>query len=130
MIVVDASALVEVLLHGPKAESVARILFAAGQTMHAPHLIDIEVAHVLRRYAMRGDIASGRSVTALSDLTSLRLKRYPHKVFLPRIWELRNNLSAYDAVYVSLAEVLDAPLITCDRRLAGAAGHDALIEVM
>jgi predicted nucleic acid-binding protein len=58
------------------------------------------------------------------------LKRYPHKVFLPRIWELRNNLSAYDAVYVSLAEVLDAPLITCDRRLAGAAGHDALIEVM
>lgn len=130
MIVVDASALLETLLRTPAAEAVDARLFAAGETLHAPHLIDVEVAQVIRRYAAAGEIDAARGRAALVDLHDLSLRRYPHTVFLPRIWELRNNFTAYDAAYVALAEALDAPLLTRDRRLAGASGHQARIEVM
>lgn len=130
MIVVDASVLLEALLRTPGAKAAEARLFAPRQTLHAPHLLDVEMAHVIRRYAARGQIADHRGETALADLTDIPLRRYPHKVLLPRIWELRNNLTAYDAAYVALAEALDAPLLTCDRRLAAAAGHRAQIELV
>lgn len=105
-------------------------LFTAGQTLHAPHLLDVEVAQVIRRYALSGEIDRARGGLALADLADLPLRRYPHDFLLPRIWDLRNNLTAYDAAYVALAEALDAPLLTRDRRLAAAAGHRARIELV
>ena len=130
MIVVDASTLVEVLLRTPAAQPIEARLLAAGQVLHAPHLLDIEVAHALRRYAISGQIDAERGRAALDILAGLPLNRYPHRFLLPRIWDLRNNLSAYDAAYVALAETLDAPLITRDHRLAGASGHRARIELV
>ncbi len=130
MIVVDASALLEVLLQTPASEKVAERLFDPGETLHAPHLLDLEIAQVLRRYTLSGEMQSKRSDQALADLADLGLNRYPHDVFLPRIWALRRNLTAYDAAYVALAEALDAPLITRDAVLAGAPGHVAHIELI
>jgi predicted nucleic acid-binding protein len=85
VIVVDASAVLEVLLRTPVAPAVEQRLFAAGETLHAPHLIDIEVAHVLRRYAAAGDMRAERGRAALEDLADLSLRRYPHDVLLPRV---------------------------------------------
>jgi len=130
MIVVDASALLEPLLRSSEAEPVARRLFDSGETLHAPHLLDIEVTQVVRRYVAGGEIDETRGSAALAILSDLPLRRYPHGTLLPRIWALRNNLTAYDAAYVALAEALDAPLITRDRRLAGASGHQARIELI
>ncbi len=105
-------------------------LFDPDETLHAPHLIDVEVAQVLRRYAATGQIDPERCRAALTDLGAFSLRRYPHDFLLPRIWELRDNLTAYDAAYVALAEALDAPLLTRDRRLAAAPGHDARVELV
>jgi predicted nucleic acid-binding protein len=130
LIVVDASALLEVLLRTPAARAVERRLFDAGESLHAPHLIDLEAAQVLRRYAAAGQITAERGRTALDDLAALGVRRYPHDWLLVRIWQLRDNLTAYDAVYVALSEALDAPLLTRDRRLAAAAGHRAQVELV
>jgi len=130
VIVVDASALLETLLRTPAAEAVEKRLFAARETLHAPHLLDVEVAQVIRRYAAIGEIDAERGHAALVDLGDFPLRRYPHGLLLPRVWELRHNLTAYDAVYVALAETLDAPLLTRDRRLAAASGHDARVELV
>jgi predicted nucleic acid-binding protein len=129
VIVVDASALLEALLRTPAAKAVEDRLFAPGRTLHAPHLLDVEIAQVIRRYAALGEIDAVRGRTALADLADLPIRRYPHDMLLPRIWELRNNLTAYDAAYVALAEALEAPLLTRDRRLAAAAGHRAQVEL-
>ena len=130
MIVVDASALLEALLRTPAASAVERQLFASGETLHAPHLIDVEIAQVLRRYAIADEIDGERGRAALVDLADFPLRRYPHDFLLPRVWALRNNLSAYDAVYVVLAEALDARLLTRDQRLAAAAGHQARVQLV
>jgi predicted nucleic acid-binding protein len=130
MIVVDASAMIEVLLRTPAAAAVDARLFEPGETLHAPHLLDVEVAQVVRRYVANGDVDADRGREALDDLAALRLRRYPHDLLLPRIWALRHNLTAYDAAYVALAEALDAPLLTRDRRLAAAAGVSARIELI
>ncbi len=130
MIVLDASAVLEVLLRTPAAASVEERMFRPGETLHAPHLLDVEVAQVLRRYESVRQIAPERGREALADLSDLDLHRYPHDVLLPRVWELRHNLTAYDAVYVALAEALDARLLTRDQRLAGAAGHRARIDLV
>ena len=130
MIVVDASAVLEALLRTPAAAAVEDRLFGARTTLHAPHLLDVEVAQVLRRYAATGDIDVTRGRAALADLADLPLRRYPHHLLLPRAWDLRNNVTAYDAVYIALAEALDAPLVTRDRRLAAAAGHHVKIELV
>jgi predicted nucleic acid-binding protein len=122
LIVLDASVVLEVLLQTPAAARVSRRIFASGETLHAPHLLDVEIAHVLRRYAGSGVITSERGAEALSDLADLPLERYPHYVLLPRIWQLRHNLTAYDATYLALAEALDAPLLTRDRALTSARG--------
>jgi predicted nucleic acid-binding protein len=130
MIVVDASAMIETLLRTPAAAAVDARLFAPGETLHAPHLLDVEVAQVVRRYVANGEIDADRGRDALDDLADLRLRRYPHDLLLPRIWELRHNLTAYDAAYVALAEALAAPLLTRDRRLTAAAGVRARIELI
>jgi len=130
MIVVDASAMIEVLLRTPAAAAVDARLFEPGETLHAPHLLDVEVAQVVRRYVANGDIDADRGREALDDLAALRLRRYPHDLLLQRIWALRHNLTAYDAAYVALAEALEAPLLTRDRRLAAAAGVSARIELI
>lgn len=122
MIVVDASAVLEILLRTPAAVDVEARFFRAGETLHAPHLLDVEVAQVLRRYAVRGRLTDARGREALQDLADLPLARYPHEVLLPRVWQLRANLTAYDATYVALAEALGARLVTRDARIAGAPG--------
>ena len=120
MIVIDASAALEALLRTAVGRVVETRIFQAGETLNAPHLLDLEVAQVLRRLAAARRIEAQRCREILDDLAHLRLLRYPHDVLLPRVWELRNNVTAYDAVYVALAEFLDARLVTCDRRLASA----------
>jgi predicted nucleic acid-binding protein len=130
VIVVDASALLEVLLRTTNATAVEERLLVQWQTLHAPHLIDVEVAQVVRRYAASGEIDHERGKAALADLADLPLRRYSHDVLLPRIWELRNTVTAYDGAYVALAEALGAPLLTRDRRLANATGHRARVELV
>ena len=97
--------------------------------MHIPHLFDVEVLHVLRRHCLRGDLSEEQSQLILNLLHEIKAVRYPHAPLAARIWELRGNLSAYDAVYVALAEVLDAPLVTMDARLAHAPGIRAEVEL-
>lgn len=130
MIVVDTSAVLEVLLRTPSAAIVEERLFRPAETLHAPHLIDIEVAQVLRRYTLSGEVDAERCRMALADLADFPLARYPHDFLLPRMWELRHNLTAYDAAYVALAEALDAPLLTRDQRIAQSAGHRARVELV
>ncbi len=130
MIVVDASAMLEVLLATPAALGLEDRLFAPRETLHAPHLLDLEVAQVLRRYCHTGEAEPERAQEALADLAGLGVIRYPHDVFLPRVWELRHNVTAYDAAYIALAEELSAPLLTGDKRLAAAPGHHAVIELI
>lgn len=130
MIVVDASALLEVLLRTRLGTSVESQLFEARQTLHAPHLLDVEVAQVLRRLVLAKEIDAARAQAALDDFLAFPIRRYPHDVLLPRVWFLRSNFSAYDAVYVALADVLDAPLLTHDRRLATAARHHVRVDLV
>jgi predicted nucleic acid-binding protein len=129
VIVVDASAAIELLLNTAAGVRISARLLSSGETLHAPHLIDLEVAQVFRRYARSGELDAGRGAQALEDLADLAINRYPHDVFLPRIWELRHSVTAYDAVYIALAEALDAPLVTRDAALASAA-HRARVEVV
>ena len=130
MIVVDASVAIELLLRSPAAGPIEARVFALGETLHAPHLLDLEVAQVVRRYWRSGEIKAERGRQALEDLLDLPIVRYPHDVLLTRVWELRQNVTAYDAAYLALAEALAAPLLTCDGRLASAPGHHARVEVM
>lgn len=129
MIVVDASAMLEVLLRTPAAGAVEARLFG-GETLHAPHLLDLEVAQVIRRYERGGDLTARRGREALEDFGGFRIERYPHFPFLMRVWSLRANATAYDACYLALAEALDAPLLTRDGRLASVPGHSAKVEVV
>jgi predicted nucleic acid-binding protein len=130
VIVVDASALLEVLLNTSASAPIADRLFGSDETLHAPHLIDLEIAQVLRRYAASGTLTADRGAQALQDLTDFPLLRYPHDLLLPRIWDLRHNLTAYDAAYIALAEALDAPLLTRDAALAVSRGHAATVELL
>jgi predicted nucleic acid-binding protein len=129
MIVLDASAAVDWLLQTPAGQHIENRIYSRNETLHAPHLLDLEVTQVLRRLVRQGVLAGRRADEALRDLLDLRLNRYAHLVFLPRIWELRHHLSAYDAAYVVLAEQLGAALVTRDRRLASSVGHAAAVEV-
>lgn len=130
MIVVDASAVIEVLLRSERAARIEERILSAGETLHAPHLLDLEVAQVLRRYCASGEIEPERAEEAMDDLAAFPITRYPHNLFLRRIWELRDNMTACDAIYVALAEALSVPLVTCDARLASAPGHSAEIELV
>ena len=130
MIVVDASVIIELLLRTEAAEKIEDRLLSQVRSLCAPHLLDLEVSQVLRRYTATGDIAAERGLEALRDLGDLPIYRYPHSFLLERVWELRHNITAYDAAYISLAESLPAPLITRDVRLSTAPGHRAQIELV
>lgn len=130
MIVVDASAVLDLLLRAEGVEAIEERLLAPGTSLHAPHLLDLEVAQALRRFERTGELAPARARQALADLDILPLHRHPHDGLLGRIWELRHAMTAYDAAYVALAEGLGAPLVTRDRRLAQARGHRARMEVV
>lgn len=130
MIVLDASAAVEVILNLPRAASEVRARLArTGETLHVPHLFDLEVVAAIRRHALRGALSEGRTRRALDALDDLRATRYSHVPLRPRIWELRENVTPYDAAYVALSEALPAPLVTVDAALAGAAGARAKVEL-
>jgi predicted nucleic acid-binding protein len=131
VIIVDASAVADLLLRTPRGIRVAeRLLRSEEETLHAPHLLDIEVVHAIRRYVLAGKLSTERAQHALDDLMTLPLSRYPHTELLSRVWELRSSLTAYDAVYAALAEVLGAQIVTTDGRLSRAHGHDAGIELI
>jgi predicted nucleic acid-binding protein len=129
LIIVDASAMLEVLLRTRTGGRIEDRLLGQGESLHAPHLLDVEVAQVLRRYAAAGDLSPDRGLEALADLADFPVNRYAHDMLLPRIWELRHNVTAYDAAYLALAEILDAPLVTCDAKLGSAPRHTARVEV-
>jgi predicted nucleic acid-binding protein len=128
VLVVDTSAVLEALAARNPAPGLVERLAADGD-LHGPHLIDTEVLHALRRMSIRREISDERAADARSDFAEMALIRYPHQPLNDRVWELRHNLTAYDATCVALAETLAAPLITCDARIASASGHGAYIEL-
>jgi len=133
MLVVDASAIAELVLARPAAEEIERHIAAHRYAMHAPQLLDIEVLSALRRVVASGEASSLRAAEAVTDLLDLPVERYPHDGLVPRAWELRDNFSAYDAVYLALAEALlegGVPLLTADTRLARAVGQHSDVEVL
>lgn len=125
----DASAVAELLLGRPLARAVEAYVFDSESGAQAPDLLNVEILHVLRRHERRGVIDPERSRAAISDLSDLPITRYPTIALVERAWALRANLTAYDAMYVALAEALDAPLVTADARLASAARAHTHIEV-
>jgi predicted nucleic acid-binding protein len=127
--VVDASAVIEVLLRTPSAPLIEGRLLGVGQ-LHAPYLIDVEVTQALRRYEAKRVLTAERGRAALAVFTAIPIWHWPHDLLLPRIWELRRNLTAYDAAYVALAEALDATLLTRDKKLVAASGHHARVELV
>lgn len=127
MIVLDASALVELVLETPAGRTVASRIADPATGLHTPHLADIEIVQALRRYVREGEISADEAVAALDDFRALDLQRHAHEPLLDRVWALRQNFSAYDAVYVALAEILDADLLTCDRPLSRAPGATARV---
>ena len=128
MIVVDTSAVLEAIVAPNPAPGLIERLAEDGD-LHAPHLIDIEVLQALRRLTLLGELHDERASDARADFRELAMVRYPHLGLSDRIWELRHNLTAYDAAYVALAEALGVALVTCDRRLSEAPGHAAQVEV-
>ena len=130
MIVVDASAMLEFLLQTPLGTRVEARLFRDGEEFHSPHLVDVEVTQGLRRLVRSGEVTAARAAEAIADLVDLDLHRHAHLDSLTRAWQLRENVTAYDAMYVALAEALDATVITCDVPLAKAPGHRARVEAV
>lgn len=125
MTVVDASAIVLGLLDDGDARSVL-----AHEVVAVPHLADSEIANALRAHVLRGAIEVESALVALDRWARLGVGRFPAAALLPRIWSLRDNLTAYDATYVALAEALETTLVTADRRLAAAAGPTCAITVV
>lgn len=130
MIVLDASVAFEMLVRTDIGEAVTSRLLDTESSVHAPHLIDVEVAHVLRARVAARLLDARRAEQALEDLRMLDAMRHPHHDLLARVWQLRHDLTPYDAVYVALAEALNAPLVTVDARLARSSGHSATIELV
>jgi predicted nucleic acid-binding protein len=128
--VVDASVVLELVLGTEAGVMILDRYFDGREALHAPCLLDVEVAHVLRRYVARGEVSDERGREAIDLLVNLPIRRHDHGALLERTWELRGNLTAYDAVYVALAEGLRATFVTRDRRLAGAVGVAAAIELI
>lgn len=129
MIVADASIFVEALLTKGELASTARAHLDSAD-VHAPHLVDLEVASALRRLAVQGIVSPDRARGALRQLSRALIYRHSHAPFLDRIWELRSSIGAYDAAYVALAERAETKLVTLDRRLAAAHGPRCEIQVL
>ena len=130
MIVLDASAIVELLLDTTAGRRVAILIDDPALAIHVPHLADVETISVLRWFAREHVIEDDEADSAIADLLALDLQRHSHEGLLERAWAMRQNVTAYDAVYIALAEALDATLVTCDRRLARAPGTKVRVEVV
>lgn len=130
MIVLDSSVALELILQTPRSHSVAARIANPGETLHAPHLIDLEVVQVLRRFVRARSLSEKRAEKALADFRDLPVVRYTHALLLDRVWGLRQNATAYDAAYLALAEALNAPFLTADKRLRGLRGLRARVEVV
>lgn len=126
----DASAVVALLLNNPAGRRVAEVISSPALSLHAPELLDIEVLQALRRYVRLGALTPERGADAVEALGQLDVVRYGHAELVPRVWALRSNLTAYDAAYIALAEGLHAPLLTLDARLASAPGHQAKVHLI
>ena len=129
MIVADASAVLELLLLTPRSARLQDLMLAPGERLHAPHLLDVEVTQALRRLLLAGELTEGRAAHALADFGMLVIERHAHGGLIQRAWKLKDAMTAYDGVYVALAEALDASLLTCDARLARSHGHRADIQL-
>jgi predicted nucleic acid-binding protein len=129
MIVLDASATVDWMLQTPAGQRIEQRIYARNDTLHSVHLLDVEFVQVLRRLVRERSLTSSRAEEAIEDLMALRVTRYAPVLLHSRIWQLRNNMTAYDAAYVALAEELEAPLITRDQKIAAVPGHAAAVEV-
>jgi predicted nucleic acid-binding protein len=130
VIVIDASALLEFLLQTAVGTRVEARLFREEEEFHSPHLVDVEVTQGLRRLVRAGELSADRAADAIADLADLDLHRHAHFDLLTRAWKLRDNITAYDAMYVALGEALDASVVTCDKPLAKVPGHRARIEII
>jgi predicted nucleic acid-binding protein len=133
MLVVDASAIAELLLGRRVGTAVAGHLADHAFDLHAPHLLDVEVLSALRRVVASGNASAERASEAVTDLLDLPIERYPHEPLVPRVWQLRDNFSAYDATYVALSETLATdtiPVLTADGRLARAIDSHTDVQVI
>ncbi|SRR5205814_1311888 len=130
MAVLDASVVVEMLLRTPAGRSAFRRLAEEARRLHAPHLVDVEVMYALRRLVQKRELSPQDAGIAIDALPQLEIQRHGHLLLLPRVWELRESVTAYDAAYVALAETLNLPLLTCDGKLSRAHGHDAEIVLV
>ena len=130
MIVLDASAVVELLLDTVTGRRVAVLIEDAALGLHVPHLLDVEVVSVLRRLVRERILDEEDAYTAIEDLLTLDLQRHSHEALLERAWALRAHVTPYDAVYVALAEALNATLLTCDGKLARAPGSKVRVELI
>lgn len=129
MIILDASAAADACLRlEPESSWVRGRLAEPDESLHAPHLIDVEVMGAIRKSILSGIVPEARGRQAFEAFCAMRIKRYVHAAFLERAWQLRANLTASDAMYVALAEALDAPLVTTDERLGRAPGHRARVQ--
>jgi predicted nucleic acid-binding protein len=129
MIVVDASVVLALLINSPEARTLRNGLFDGANTLHAPHLIDIEVIHVLRRWSLHGELSTDRASEAIEVFRLMPIERYGHEILLGRIWQHRANLTAYDAAYVALAETLDTYVLTLDAKLAATPGASTRVRL-
>jgi predicted nucleic acid-binding protein len=127
VLVVDTSAVVDALAGRPPDERLLARLGADGD-LHAPHLLDVELLHALRGLVLAGHLSEDRAADARADFADLAIVRYEHGLLADRIWELR-HMTVGDAAFVALSEALEVPLVTCDRRLAGATGHRGRVEL-
>lgn len=130
MIVVDASAAIELLLRTPLGQRVEPHLLGHPGELHVPELLDLEIVQVLRRGVLGRFLTADRADQALADLDGLGVLRHSHEVIRSRIWQLRSNFTAYDAAYVALAEALRAPLLTCDRKIMATRSHGAEVRLV
>ena len=129
MIVLDASAAFELLMQTEAGQGLAARLGHFAH-VHAPHLLDVEVASTLRRVVASGTTSLKRAAQALDDLRIMRIERHAHVLYLPRIWELRHNFSSYDACYLALTEMLDGTLLTRDKAMARARLRYGTVEMI
>jgi predicted nucleic acid-binding protein len=128
LIIIDTSAVLAALVGGAPGRQ-ARTRIAAAGSLHAPHLLDVEILHALRGLVRGRKLSVDRAQDASTDYARLNITRYPVSGMSNRIWQLRNNLTAYEACFVALAEALECPIVTCDERLSRSSGHTAQVDV-